>query len=478
MPAMVVLIVANFMDLMDTTVVNVALPSIQRDLRASAAQLEWVVGAYTLGLAGMLITGGRLGDIIGRRRTFLIGVIGFTLASGLAAVAGDGDVLVAARAVQGLFAGAMVPQVLSSVQALYEPRERAPIFALVGFITGCASVVGPVLAGWLITSDAFGIGWRSVFAINLPIGVLLTIAAAFVVPNTRSEHPLRLDVRGAALAIAAVLCLVFPLIEGRQAGWPVWSWVMLASAPVLFAGFAFWQRALAVRGGSPLIPLRLFRDRGFVAGSIVNLCFQAGLVAFFLFFTLYLQQAIGYAALPSGLTWLAFSLGTLTGSAVAVPLVARLGRALMTLGAVIVAASVAWIALVAVDPTAVASPDGWTFVVPLALGGLGMGLLIVPLFDATLETVPVGDAGSASGALSTIQQIGGALGIAAIGALFYGAAGPSPDASTIAAGLHIAAVGCVVAFCCAAVASAFLRRPGARRPTSPALISTTGEVLG
>lgn len=233
--AMAILVVANVMDLMDTTVVNVALPAIQADLHATPAHLEWVVGAYTLALAATLITGGRLGDIFGIRRIFL---------------------------------------------------------------TGLAGVAGPLLGGWLVSSHAFGIGWRAIFMINVPIGIVLALAARTVVPSTRSEHARRLDLPGTILATAGVLCLVFPLIEGRPAGWPLWAWLMLAAAPILLATFAIWQR----RAASPLIALELFRNRGYLAGSVVNLCFQAGLVSFFFLFTLYLQQALRYGAFEAGLT--------------------------------------------------------------------------------------------------------------------------------------------------------------------------------
>jgi EmrB/QacA subfamily drug resistance transporter len=450
--AMTVLIIANFIDLMDTTVVNVALPAIQNDLHATPADLEWVVGAYTLALAATLITGGRLGDIIGTRRTFVLGIAGFTLASLVAALAGSADVLVVARAVQGAFAGLMVPQVLAGVQSMYAPAERAPIYGLVGFITGTASVVGPIVGGWLVSSNAFGIGWRAIFMVNVPVGVALGIAAMLVVPNSRSAHSRRLDLPGVLLVTGGVLCLVFPLVEGRQAGWPLWAWLVLAAAPLFLAAFAVWQR----RSTSPVVSLRLFRDRGYLAGSVVNLTFQAGLVGFFFLLSLYLQQALRYPALEAGLTWVGFSLGALAGSALSVPLVRRFGRRPMTAGALLTAGAVVWISLLAVAPGAGPVPTGWYFTPALVLGGFGMGLLIVPLYDAALETVPVAEAGSASGALSTVQQIGGSLGIAVMGAIFYTAATATPTEATITTGLRAASWGSAVAFTLAAVASLFL----------------------
>lgn len=455
---MVVLIAANFMDLMDTTVVNVALPSIQSDLAATGGQLEWMVGAYTLGLAAMLVTGGRLGDILGIRRVFMIGIVGFTLASLGAATAGAADWLIVARAAQGAFAGLMVPQVLAGVQALYPPAERAPIYGLVGFVTGSASVIGPILSGWLISSGSFGLEWRAIFLINVPVGVALTVVAAKVVPNARAARPPRLDLAGAGLLTAAIVCLALPLIDGREAGWPWWSWTLLGAAPVLIAAFAAWQFACERSGRTPLIPVHLLRNRGYAAGNVVNFCFQAGLVGIFLVLTLYVQQALGFTALSSGLVWLGFSLGTLAGSIAAAPLVGRMGPRLMSIGATLAAGAV--IAVTAMCPAPGGTQPHWPVLsAVLTIGGIGMGLLIVPLFDAALATVPTADAGSASGALSTVQQIGGTLGVALIGAVFYSVAGTHPTDQTLNDALHAASWGSVAAFSAAAVAGLAFGRP-------------------
>lgn len=468
--AMVVLITANFMDLMDTTVVNVALPSIRSDLGMTAAQLEWVVSAYTLGLAATLIAGGRLGDLHGRRTVFLVGVIGFTLASLLSAVAGSGEMLVLARAVQGGFAGAMVPQVLTSVQDLYEPQHRGPVFGLVGFVTGTASVVGPILAGWLVSSDAFGIGWRSIFAINVPVGVAIVLAALWFVPNGRSPAGGGVDVVGAALATGAAVGVVLPLVEGRQAGWPAWCGASLALAAVLVVALVRRERALEARPDArrvpPFVPLHLFRNRGFVAGSLANFTFQAGLVAFFLFLALYLQQALGFTPIAAGLTWLGFSLGALAGSALAsTPRAASARRVLMSGGAALSAIGTAWVASVAADPALGAAPTGWTLTPGLAVAGVGMGTLIVPLYGAILETVDPVDAGGASGTLNTLQQIGGALGVAAIGAVFFTVAGDVPTPSSLTAGFHWAAWLAAGLFALASLATVGLgtARAGSRR---------------
>ncbi len=471
MGAMVVLIVANFMDLMDTTVVNVALPSIQADLGAGSASVEWMVAAYTLALAATLITGGRLGDIVGIRRVFLIGIAGFTVASVLAAAAFDAGVLVAARALQGAFAGLMVPQVLAGVQALYPPERRAPVYGVVGFITGTASVVGPVLSGVIVSTGAFGFGWRAIFMINVPIGIALFLAAIRLVPAARPGPAVRLDLPGTALVTAGVLCLILPLIEGRERGWPWWSWLLLVAGPLLLLAFAVRQRRLERAGRTPLIPLRLFADRGFRTGSVINFCFQAGLVGFFLFVTLYLQLALHFSALESGLVWLGLSVGALLGSAIAAPLLARVGHRLMAAGAALFACSMILVATVAVDPGTAAAPRWWMLAGLLAIGGIGMGLIIVPVFDVALATVPGADAGSASGTLNTIQQVGGSFGVAVIGVIFYTAATDTPTPATITAGLHLAIAGSVVALLLAGLA-ALLHRPRTR--TEAAHLVPTG----
>jgi EmrB/QacA subfamily drug resistance transporter len=464
MGAMVVLIVANFMDLMDTTVVNVALPAIQGDLGAGSASVEWMVAAYTLALAATLITGGRLGDIVGIRRVFLIGIAGFTVASVLAAVAFDAGVLVAARGLQGAFAGLMVPQVLAGVQALYPPERRAPVYGVVGFITGTASVVGPVLSGVIVSTGAFGFGWRAIFMINVPIGIVLFLAAIKVVPAARPGPAVRLDLPGTALVTAGVLAVILPLIEGRARGWPWWSWLLIVLGPLLLIAFAVRQRRLERSGDTPLIPLRLFADAGYRAGCVINFCFQAGLVAFFLFVTLYLQLALHFSALESGLVWLGLSVGALIGSSIASPLLARVGHRVMATGAVLFALSMILVATAAVDPSAGAAPRWWLLAGLLTIGGIGMGLIIVPVFDVALATVPAADAGSASGALNTIQQLGGSFGVAVIGVIFYTAATDAPTPATITAALHLAVAGSVAAILLAGLTALLHRTPARPRP--------------
>ena len=331
--AMGVLIFASFMDLLDATIVNVALPSIQDDLHASGAQLEWIVGGYLLAFAVLMITGGRLGDIVGRRRMFVIGVVGFTVGSLLACLAPTIGVLLVARVVQGGFAAMMVPQMLSSLQALYSPRERAPMLGVVGAVSGLSAVIGPVLGGWLVSSDAFGIGWRSIFLINLPVGVVLVALALRWVPDTRSEHPLRLDPLGLALATTGLFGVVFALIEGRQQDWAPWIWAVGAGGLAVLAAFVVQQVRRERTTGSALLPMRLFTDRGFSAGLVTQGAFQGSLAGFALVLTVYVQTGLGWSAIHAGMTLLPFSLGAFVGTAISVPLGMKLGKVVMVVGA-------------------------------------------------------------------------------------------------------------------------------------------------
>ncbi|MBD0323870.1 MAG: MFS transporter, partial [Aldersonia sp.] len=261
--AVVVLLLASFMDLMDNTIVNVALPAIETSLDATPAQLEWVVSGYVLAFAAMLIAGGRLGDMLGRRTVFLIGTAGFTVASLLAGLVGSGTELVVVRLVQGLFAGVMVPQVLGTVQALYSPKERAGVYGIAGAVTGLAAVGGPLLGGAFVSGDVLGLGWRAIFLVNVPVGLVVVIGALILVPQTKADHPLSVDVLGIVLAVGGVLALVYPLIEGRQAGWPWWTIALFVLAPILLAAFVIHERRRANCGRALLLPLRLFADRGF-----------------------------------------------------------------------------------------------------------------------------------------------------------------------------------------------------------------------
>ncbi|HEX3221426.1 MAG TPA: DHA2 family efflux MFS transporter permease subunit [Nocardioides sp.] len=452
--AMGVLIFASFMDLLDATIVNVALPSIRADLGASGAQLEWVVGGYLLAFAVLMITGGRLGDIVGRRRMFVTGVVGFTLGSALACVAPTIGVLLVARVVQGGFAAMMVPQVLSSVQALYAPRERAAMFGVIGAVSGMSAVIGPVLGGWLVSSDAFGIGWRSIFLINLPVGVVLVVLALRWVPDTRSEHPLRLDPVGLVLATTGLLGVVYALVEGRTQDWAAWIWVVGAAGVLVLAAFVVQQVRRERRTGSALLPMRLFSDRGFSAGLVTQGAFQGALAGFALVLTVYVQTGLGWSAIHAGLTLLPFSLGAFVGTAVSVPLGMKLGKVVMVTGAGLQSVATVWVlATVRIRADALTT---WSLVPALLVAGIGLGLLVVPLADVALATIPTSEAGAASGAYGTVQQVGAALGVAVIGTVFFSVVGTSYAVGSLRSGLVAACWVAAAGYALAALASLLL----------------------
>lgn len=454
-----ILLFASFMDLLDATIVQVALPSIRADLGATEAQLEWAVSGYLLAFAVALITGGRLGDLYGRRRVFLVGIGGFTLASAAASLAWSGDALVATRVLQGLFAALMVPQLLASVQALFSPRERAPMFGLIGGVSGLAAVLGPVLGGWLVDADLWGLGWRTVFLINVPIGIVIFALAARLVPETRSARPMRLDLVGVVLLSAAVLSFMVPLVEGRSLDWPAWLWAPVALGVLLVAVFVGHSRRRMRRDGSALLPMPLFADRGFSAGIVTQAAFQGALNAFTLPFSISLQVGLGFDALTAGLNLLAFSVGAMAGTGAVIPLVAKLGKALVAFGAVVMAGGVLW--TVAVVAATGADFSGWAALWPMLLSGLGLAFIVIPLVDVALATVPIADAGAASGTYSTFQQLGAAAGVAISTTVFFTIVGDDWSREHVLTALQ-GSVGIAIAgFAIAAAASLLL--PGRRQ---------------
>jgi EmrB/QacA subfamily drug resistance transporter len=434
--AVAVLLVASFMDLLDTTIVNVALPAIQESLGASSAQLVWIISGYALSFAVLLITGGRLGDRYGRKTVFNIGVLGFTLASLSCAFAQTPDMLVISRLVQGGFAAVMIPQVLSIIQVLFRPEERAAVFGLTGAISGLAAVAGPLIGGLLVSSDAFGLGWRSIFVINIPVGIALFIASLAVVPNSKSEKPVRLDPLGVGLIIAALFLVIYPLIQGREQGWPMWVWIMFASSAVLIGLFVALQRRQEKTSGGALIPLSLFNNRGFSAGVLTSFLAVSSIGAFFLIFALYLQAGLGFSALDAGLASLPFSLGAFFGSGIAVPLAPKVGKYLIAIGAVL-----QLIGYTLIKEVILTKGDGLVggdLLLPLAIAGVGLTLILVPLADLALAQTDVQNAGAASGVLNTLQQVGGAIGVAVISVLFFDAVGANFSPAGLRGGFEVA----------------------------------------
>ena len=416
--AAIIMIVGALMDMIDVTIVNVALPTIRHDLHASATQLEWVVSGYMLAFAAALIIAGNLGDLLGRKRIFLLGVGFFGLASLCAGLAATGPELIAARVVQGTAAAAMTPQVLATFRAIFAPAERGKAFGIYGAMLGFASAVGLVLGGVLTDANLFGWSWRAVFFINVPVAAVALVAGLRIVPETRDPAARRPNLPGALLLAGSLVAIVYPLLEGRQLGWPVWVWLLLAAGVAGVCALGVLEQRRSGRRVAPLLRPRLFRIPAFAAGLGIQLAFAAGMQGFFLTFALWLQIGEHFSPLKAGLTAVAFSVGSFAGAPAAVPLAQRYGRGILASGAALMVAGIAAVALLAGHVGMDGSP--WPIVPGLVVAGAGLALLVVPLVNVVLAAVPVEVAGGASGLFSTAQQLGGALGVALLGTVFFG----------------------------------------------------------
>ncbi|WP_245677955.1 MFS transporter [Nocardia acidivorans] len=417
--AFAVVLAAGFMDLLDVTIVNVAVPSIQNDLRAEYSQIEWIIAAYVLSFAAVLITGGRLGDIYGRKRLFLLGMTGFTLASAACGVASDPAVLIGSRFVQGAMAGLMVPQILAIIRVTFPKHERAKAIAIYSGVGGSASAVGLSLGGLLVQWNLFDLGWRPIFLVNIPVGIAALIAASIVMRDSRSAHAPKLDIVGMVLAVSAVVLLAYPLTEGRQKDWPAWTFIMLGAAAVTFAAFVVYERRRARTVGSPLIDLDLFRSRPFTVGLASWLLFWIGMGGFFLIWTLFMQAGLGWSPMRAGLTSVFFAVGAGIGAGTSVSVLApRFGRWVLMAGGLVTAAGFGlygWMAAHYGSDFA-----SWQMVLPLIVTGTGFGIVVAPTIDMLLGQIPDREAGAASGLLNTGQQLGMALGVALVGIIFFG----------------------------------------------------------
>ncbi|MBO0707553.1 MAG: MFS transporter [Candidatus Dormibacteraeota bacterium] len=408
----------TFVFVLDFFVVNVALPSIQRTLGAGPDAVEWIVAGYGLATASLLVCGGRLGDRYGRRRWFSIGLSVFILASALCALAPSAAVLVGARVVQGLGAALMAPNVLAIVGVTYTGADRVRAITAYGIVMGVAAVGGQVIGGLLLQADLFGLGWRSVFWVNVPVGVAALLLAPRFVTESRSAERGLVDLVGAALLMLAVVAVVLPLVDGRQAGWPVWSWACLAGSLPLFALFTLYLLRTARRGRRPLLDPALFAIRTFRAGLLVQLCFWCQQAAGYLVIALFLQEGRGLSPLGAGGMFAVLAAGYVATSLRAPALTQRFGRDLVGVGAVVGTVGNVLLVLAAgvggLDVPLVALAPG------LLLLGAGQGLCITPLTSIVLSGAGAESAGSMSGALSTTQQIGNAVGVGVIGVVFFG----------------------------------------------------------
>jgi EmrB/QacA subfamily drug resistance transporter len=414
-----VLMAGTFMVVLDFFIVNVALPSMQRQLHASASSTEWVVAGYGVALAAFLITAGRLGDAFGRRRIFVVGLALFTLASGACGAASDATVLVVARVAQGLAAGLLSPSVLSIISVVYRGEDRARALGVYGLVMGLAAVGGQLVGGVLIHLDIAGLGWRSCFLLNLPIGATALVLTPKLIGESRAPVRDSLDPLGTFLLTDAVLALALPLVEGRQHGWPLWTWCSLAAAPALLGALIVQQRARLARGQAALIAPALLRERAFSTGLGLQIFFWAGQASFFLVLALYLQEGRQMSALGAGAVFTILAAAYLATSIAAPGLTARYGRRVIAVGAGTLAAGhlalLFCVSSIGVGGSVVALAPG------LLLAGAGMGLCVTPLTTISLTSIAPESAGAGSGALSTVQQVGNALGVAITGAIYFGA---------------------------------------------------------
>ena len=415
--ALTVLVTGTCLIVLDFFIVNVALPSMQRELHASSAALEWVVAGYALTSAVFLLAAGRLGDRFGRRRMFSLGVAVFTVASALCGVAPNAPVLVAARLLQGVGGAMISPSVLALIGVLYAGAARARAIGVYATSMGVAAASGQLLGGVLLNADVFGLGWRTVFLINVPIGVLALVAVRRVVSESRSPEGADIDLVGLLLATGSLTALVLPLVDGRDAGWAWWTWVSLAASPLLAGEFVARQRAACRRGRAPLLDPALFVIRSFTAGTLTQLAFWAGQASYFLVLALYLQLGRGMSALDSGAVFTILAASYLVASMRAPALVARWGRDTIVAGAL--ALAVGHVAMLVAVATIGVRGDVLLLAPGLLLAGAGMGLCLAPITATVLSSVDPQRAGAVSGALATTQQVGNALGVAIVGAVFF-----------------------------------------------------------
>jgi EmrB/QacA subfamily drug resistance transporter len=408
------ILVAEIMDLVDATIVNIAAPSIRADLGGSESAMQWMLAGYTLAFAIGLVTFGRLGDLVGRRRLFVIGALGFTIASAVCGLATSPELLIGSRVAQGLLGAVMIPQGFAILKSIFPPDELGKAFAMFGPVMGLSAVAGPILAGVLIDANWFDAGWRTIFFINVPIGIAALVGALCFMPELKTAGASRLDAVGVILVSLASGLLIYPLVQGRELGWPLWTILMLTSSIAVFALFGWRER----RSGNPVIDPSLFRNRGYVAGLGVITTFFLGMNGFMLVFNLFTQLGLHYSPLKAGLAMVPFSLGIAIGAPLSAGLLApKLGRKALQLGIVVMTVAMAgvWFTLHTYgDATTI-----WNLVPATLVTGIGAGMVFAPLFDIVLASIDDQAAGSASGVLTAMQQYGGAIGVAVIGTVFF-----------------------------------------------------------
>jgi MFS family permease len=412
-----VMLAAEIMDLLDSTIVNVAGPDLADALGATSVDLQWIIGGYTLTLGAGLILGGRLGDRYGRRNMFLFGVIGFTIASVACSAATDPTTLIGARLVQGFLGAMLLPQGFGLIRASFPPEEYGKAFAVFGPVFGLGGILGPVLGGALIEANMFDLGWRSVFLVNLPIGIIATVIAWRILPKTPGDKTIKIDLVGTAIIMVSSALLVYPLIQGQVEGWPTWTWVSIAGSLVGFYLFTVQQKFSAKRGGTALIDNNIFKNRSYPLGLGGIFLFFAGMTGLYLVISLFLQIGQGFSAGEAGLGNIPIAVGSAIGGTLSgAILIEKIGRRVLQLGAglQVVGAIALWLGATNFDEFSI-----WNITPGLVVAGIGTGLVIAALFDLVLSSVGDKEVGSASGVLSAVQSIGSSVGVAIFGTVFF-----------------------------------------------------------
>ncbi|MFC5501155.1 MFS transporter [Lysinimonas soli] len=429
--AFAVLILGIAMALLDTTIVNVALPTIRTSLHADEATLSWIISGYALAYGLALIPAGRIGDRIGHKWVFIVGLAGFTLASLAAGISNDTATLIVARVVQGLFGGIFFPPVTALIQLMFPPRARGKAFAVFGASIGFSTALGPLVGGLLIQWLGETDGWRSIFFVNLPFGVIAVVAAFLLLPSeVAGRGRSGVDLVGFVLLSGALVAILVPLIQGQQDGWPLWTYLSIAGGIVLLVVFAFWELGVARRGKEPLVPPRLFAHPSFTGGVILALVYFAAFTSIFFSISIFWQTGLGHTALESGLVSIPFAIGSIVGASQSNRLAERLGRTVLVIGTALVALGLigVWLMLQLMAPQDLTN---WELLGPLAVAGFGSGLFIAPNSQFIVATVDRAEAGAASGVIGTMQRVGSAIGIAVIGSVLFGSL-PSSFAPTAA----------------------------------------------
>lgn len=430
---MIVVALAFIMNLLDVTIVNIAIPSIQHNLGATYSDIQWVISAYLLTFGTLLITGGRMGDYFGYKKLFMIGVAGFTAASLLSGVAPNATVLIIARLLQGVMAAVMVPQVFAMMQVLYEPHERMAVSAIFGMLGGLSSTAGMIVGGLLIQANIFGLDWRPIFLINIPVGIFALIVGQRLLPAGNSTHPPKhLDYVGSGLIVLSLGILIYALVEGQPNGWPWWIYLLIALSVGIMYWFVKYELKKFKQGYSTLLVPPIFRQRTFSAGIAVMLFFAMAFIGYFFTYTLMMQIGLGFSALKTALFGIPLAVGIMiSAAALGRKLLPLLGARVMTMGAVILGIGLVLVSWVF---SRYGLKTTWYELLPgLLVFGLGMGMLFAAVFAVLYNDIDPRYAGAASGLQNAVQQVAGAIGVAIVGVILFASLKSHASASINAA---------------------------------------------